>query len=439
MRLVEVTVPPGMEVEVRELLEDNGIDYRLTDEISDQEYVSVISFPLPTTAVEPILDELQAAGIPEEAFTIVVGVETVQSKEFTELQEEHATESVAGQRISRQELHTEAEELTPAFGIFLAMTMISAGVATAGLLLDSPAIVVGSMVIAPLIGPALAASVGTVIDDHELFAKGVRYQLMGVGAAILGSTVLAWLLQTFLVVPPGVEIADIDELHARMAPDLLSLPVAIGAGIAGVLSLSTGISVALVGVMIAAALIPPAASVGIALAWGLPTAAMGSLVLVLVNLLSVNLTGLLTLWYLGYRPGAWFEDVVIERRVASQVVVLIVVTLLLSAFLVGVTYTNVELAAIEEMATEESEAVLAEYEEHELLGVEVELLGDELPFEQGMTLDATETIDVIMIEVSVPPDTTPNPVLSEALQDRITEELDADVTIRIEYTYTTEM
>ena len=170
----------------------------------------------------------------------------------------------------------------------MAMTVSSAIVATVGLLLDSPAIVVGSMVIAPLIGSALAASVGTVTDEPKLFSVGVRYQVLGLGAAIIAATVVAWLLQALVIVLPCIEIADVDELHARMAPDVLTLPVAIGAGIAGVLSLSTGISVALVGVMIAAALIPSAAAAGIAIAWGLPSAAIGSMVLVLINLLSVN-------------------------------------------------------------------------------------------------------------------------------------------------------
>ncbi len=61
--------------------------------------------------------------------------------------------------------------------------------------------------------------------------------------------------------------------------------------------------------MIAAALIPPAAAAGIAIAWGQPSAAIGSTVLVLVNVLSVNLAGLLTLWYTGYRPRTCFQSV----------------------------------------------------------------------------------------------------------------------------------
>lgn len=69
------------------------------------------------------------------------------------------------------------------------MTAISAVVAVIGLLQNSAALVVGSMVIAPLIGPAMAAAVGTVIDDHELATRGIRLQIIGLGLAIVSAAV----------------------------------------------------------------------------------------------------------------------------------------------------------------------------------------------------------------------------------------------------------
>lgn len=433
MRVIEATLTAEQASLVFQMLDQEGIDYHVVDESSGQDYSKIVTFPVPTNAVEPILDMLQEAGIPEESVTIVVGAETVVSEKYYDLKERYASESVEDQRISRQELHTRAEDLTPAFSIFLTMTIISAMVATAGLLLDSPAIVVGSMVIAPLIGPALATGVGSLINDRELYLQGIKFQILGVVAAIAGSAVFAWLLQSLVIVPPGVEIADIDELHARVAPGLLSLPVAIGAGIAGVLSLSTGISVALVGVMIAAALIPPAAAAGIAIAWGFPTAALGSTVLVVINLLSVNLAGLLTLWYLGYRPGTWFEHVDIRQRMVVQVAVLIVVTIAFTAFLVGVTYTNVQVAQLEETAHEESEAVLdEEYEEYHLIDTEVAMLGAELPFEHGPTLDATEGVDKIVIRVGSQTGEA-DPDLADRLHEEINAELEEDVDIEVRY------
>jgi len=84
--------------------------------------------------------------------------------------DEEETNGVAeDDRISREELQTKARNLSRSTTNYIALTLISAIVATAGLLQDSAAVVVGSMVIAPLIGPAMASCVGTVVSDDTLF------------------------------------------------------------------------------------------------------------------------------------------------------------------------------------------------------------------------------------------------------------------------------
>jgi len=185
------------------------------------------------------------------------------------------------------------------------MTVISAVIATAGLLLNSPATVVGSMVIAPLIGPAMSAAVGTVVDDEEMFRRGVRMQVLGVAVAIAAATLFAFALRWLALVPPGLDPLDLAEVSERLAPNVLVLVVAIGAGLAGIISLMTGVSAALVGVMIAvAALIPPAAAVGIGIAFQIPRLVIGAGVIVAVNVLSINLSALVTLWYEGIARSA---------------------------------------------------------------------------------------------------------------------------------------
>jgi len=381
VRLVQLTIPAGKRETILGMLDDEGVDYVVTDETSGREFTGVVYFPLPSNAVEPVLDKLQELGVSEDAYTVVVDAETVISRKFDRLEEKHATDDMEEERISRQELQTQAEEMTPNLSIYVTMTLISAFVATAGLLLDSPAVVVGSMVIAPLIGPALGASVGTVINDEELVREGLVYQALGIGLAIVGSAVLAWLLKVAYLVPPGMTLTSVGEINERLTPDLLSLIIALGAGVAGVLSLSTGVSVALVGVMIAAALIPPAAAAGIALAWGLPMAALGSTVLVLVNITSVNLAGLLTLWYTGYRPDQWFEEATAQRNLFRNVALFAVAMVLLSGFLVGTSVTSFQTATFENEVQNDLEELLEgpDYEQYRLLSVEVQTTED-FPF-----------------------------------------------------------
>ncbi|ELY54257.1 TIGR00341 family protein [Natronolimnohabitans innermongolicus] len=424
MRLVQLTVPTGKRETILGVLDDREIDYVVTDEESNRDYTAVVYFPLPDPAVEPILDELQDEGVDDDAYTVVVDAETVVSRRFDALREEYENGDVETDRISRQELQSEAESLTPTFAVYSIMTIISAVVATAGLFLDSPAVVVGSMVIAPLIGPALGLSVGSVIDDEDLFKESLRYQILGIVLAIAAAAVFAWLVRVTNIVPPVLDISSVDEISERLAPDLLSLAIALGAGVAGIISIATGTAVALVGVMIAAALIPPAAAAGIAIAWGQPSAAIGSTALVLVNVLSVNLAGLLTLWYAGYRPENLFSLGETEQRVRRRVIGLAGIVLVFALFLGAITYSSYVVSTFEQNAQHEAEMVLSdeEFEEYLLLEFEV-LMDDDYPFVGP---------ERVIVTVGGPPGDAP-PELADRLHQEINQHSDETVNVEIRY------
>lgn len=435
MRHVAISLRPETREPVLEVLDSKRIDYTVVP-ADDDKYVALVSFSLPTNAVETVLDELRDAGLSEEDHTVIVTADTVISRKFGSLRERYASEVLGDERLARHELYAESDDLISTVPIYVTMTFLSAVVATAGLLLDSSAVVVGSMVIAPLIGPALAASVGTVLNENDLFWQGIKYQALGVVVAIISAAAFAWLARSLFLVPPGIEIVEIDEVSERLLPDLLSLFVAFGAGIAGVLSLATGISAALVGVMIAAALIPPAAAAGIAIAWGVPDAATGSVILVFVNLLGINITGLLTLWAMGYRPSAWGETDIARKQVRRHVAVFAVAILVLSTFLAGVTWASYERSTLEEDITAETEAIIEspEYQDVHLIDVELFLemgipLDAEAFLAEGTALEHPERV-VITVER---PEGESYPQLPSELRERINERTAADVTVHVQY------
>jgi len=368
-----VTIPAGKREAVLRELDDEGIDYVLMEETSGREFTGIVSFPLPTTAVEPVLDRLRETGIDEDAYTIVVAAETVVSRRFDQLEERYEEEDT-DKRIAREELHARAEELVPTYGTYLVMTVVSAVVATAGLLLDSPAVVVGSMVIAPLIGPAMATAVGTVVDDRGMFREGIKLQAVGLAIAIVAAAAFAGLARVTNVIPPGTDVLAISQVRGRLTPDFLSLAVALGAGVAGAVSLASGVSTAIVGVMIAAALVPPLGVIGIGLAWGLPGTVLGSSVLVLVNVLSINVTALAVLWYRGYRPDHWFKKDTARRATRKRVGALVAAILVLSLFLGVVTYDSYRTATFEQEVRGDVEGLLnqPEYEQLSLQEVRFE-------------------------------------------------------------------
>jgi uncharacterized hydrophobic protein (TIGR00271 family) len=218
----------------------------------------------------------------------------------------------------------------------------------------------------------MATSTGSVVGDRELLLRGVKLQVVGGVLAVLGAAAFATLLRTLHVVPlERAEVFAIGEVRERLVPDVLSLVIALGAGVAGALSLSTGVSTALVGVMIAAALVPPTAVVGIGLAWGSPRTVTGALVLVLVNFLSINFAALAVLWLTGYRPNNWFRQAEARSATLKRIATLGVALLVLSSLLAGVTCGSYRTAAFEEDTRAAVDDVLADYDGLERLSVTV--------------------------------------------------------------------
>jgi uncharacterized hydrophobic protein (TIGR00341 family) len=422
VRLVHASLPPGTYGKVVALLDEEGIDYTVTEEVGDR-YTHLVTFPLPTSAVEPVLADLREVGVDEDAITVVTEAQTVTSSQYEALADRFAEEAPSEDRIAREELKSTAEQLASTPSTYVALTVVSAVVATAGLLLDSAATVVGSMVIAPLIGPSMAAAVGTVIDDTDLFRRGVKFQVLGIGLAVLSATVFAALVEATNL----VQVTDprtIDEISERLAPDFLSLAVALGAGTAGAVSLTTGVSSALVGVMIAVALIPPAATVGVGIAYGLEAVALSAGVLTLVNLLSIELAALIVLYYAGYAPDGIFRAKGARMATLKRVAALFVAIAVLSVFLGGVTYDSYQQSQTEDaIEAAVDDALATDYESVDRLGTTVE-------YEQQL-LVMQRPVGVV-VTVGVPPDGETAGLVS-TLDARIDAAVGHDVTVEVRF------
>ncbi len=417
-------MPAAKRDTVLKALDDEGVDYVVSDESSGREYDAVVSFPAPANAVEDLLARLRGVGVDEHGYTVVTDATTVISARFDALEDEYDGNEEAEDRIAREELVARAKSLASTFPTYVTLTIISAIIATAGLLLDSAATVVGSMVIAPLIGPAMAACVGTVVDDRELWVRGVRLQFIGIVLSILAAALFAWLVQVTNLVPPGLDPTTIPQVQERIAPDFLSLTVALGAGVAGALSLRTGVSTALVGVMIAVALIPPAATVGIGIAFGLPAVALTSAVLVLVNVLSINLAALIVLWYSGYRPEQFFQREEARSDTLTRVGGLVVAIVVLSVFLGGVTYDSYRVAETEETIRGEVDAAIDETDGRVvLLDVSMETERQRLLF---------TGVERVVVTVGAPPGDRPTD-LAARIDSRIRAATGTDVDVEVRY------
>ena len=414
MRLIQTLVPEGKRQLVIDLLEDAEIDYAMTAETSHSDYSDIVYIPTDVDSVEEILDSLRDVGVERDGYMIVSDVETIVSDRFEKQQaddedEEETNGVVENERISREELQTKAENLSRSTTNYIALTLISAVVATAGLLQDSAAVVVGSMVIAPLIGPAMASCVGTVISDDALFWDGMRSQAIGLAVAIVSATLFAAGYRAALA--PELELLLIQQVAERAHPGLLSLAIALGAGIAGALSLTSGADEALVGVMIAVALMPPAAAVGLGIAYVDPTLAIGAGVLVSVNLLSINVAGVATVWVRRYKPAHWYDAKEARRLTGRRLLVFGVSILILTSFL-----ASSSLAARENAQFETDVQTIADEATENLLGVE-------FTYQPSLLAQQPDTVTVRVYGEDPPP--------AAALRERIRQQTGVDVGVRV--------
>ncbi|WP_022662250.1 TIGR00341 family protein [Paucidesulfovibrio longus] len=195
--------------------------------------------------------------------------------------------------VIREELRSNVLEGAQLTFLYALLAALSSIVASIGLLRDAPAVVIGAMVIAPLLGPNVGLSLATVLGDVPL----ARASLKTLGAGILLVVLPALGLGAILGAnPQGVELA------ARTSVGLSDVALALAAGVAGILSLSQGASTALVGVMVALALVPPLSACGLFLGSGLDAPAGQAGLLALTNVVCLNLAGVVTFALRGVRP-----------------------------------------------------------------------------------------------------------------------------------------
>lgn len=271
-------------------------------------------------ALQHVLDALQIVlGAHPTARIMVLAVEAVLPKPDEEEKRKKDSASAA-----RELLYAEVERGARLDGDFSLLAILSTVVAAIGLIEDNPAVVIGAMLIAPLLGPNLALSLGTALGDGPLMRKAARTLLVGILLCV-GLSVLFGILW-----PTALDSAELLR-RTDATPDAIALALASGA--AAALSLTTGLSGVLVGVMVAVALLPPAATLGIMLGAGQPALAMGAGLLLAVNVVSVNLASKLVFIFKGILPRTWLEKEKAKRAMVRYVLGWLVTLLVLLALI----------------------------------------------------------------------------------------------------------
>ncbi len=226
---------------------------------------------------------------------------------------EHEEETAA---TARESLYQEVEKGSRLDSNYVLLVMLATVVAAIGLIENNVAVVIGAMVIAPLLGPNLALSLATALGDVRLMLKSIKTLIFGIVIAITIAVIIGWLWSGEL---------NSHELMSRTHANIDSIALALASGAAATLSLTTGLSGVLVGVMVAVALLPPAVTFGIMLGAGNIQLANEAGLLLLINIVCVNLASKLVFFFKGVRPRTW-----LEKEKAKQAIILFSVGWLLT-------------------------------------------------------------------------------------------------------------
>lgn len=166
-------------------------------------------------------------------------------------------------------------------GRYVFMILMSAGIAVLGLLLSSPAVVIGAMLISPLMGPIIGLGFGlATFDGDEIRRSGM--------ALALGTVIAVGFTALLVLLSPLQNVTT--EIAARTRPNLFDLLVALFSALAGAYAMIRGREGTVVGVAIATALMPPLAVVGFGLATWNGTVFGGALLLFLTNLITIAIS-----------------------------------------------------------------------------------------------------------------------------------------------------
>ena len=306
MKLIEVIVDEIVTETVAEIAKKhNAVDFRLAQK--NEEGRQAMRILLQDEMVQSTLDALQAVVSSYPTSRIIVFPVEATLPLPEEIKAERKTTST-----SREALYDSVSKDVKLNSNFIVLVILSTVVAAIGLIENNVAVVIGAMVIAPLLGPNIALGLGTALGDVDLMRKALITNLVGVSICVILS-ILIGLSWPFDINSP--------ELMSRTNVGLDSLALALASGAAAALSLTTGLSSVLVGVMVAVALLPPAATFGLMLGHGQYQLAVGALLLLIANVVCLNLATKVVFWLKGISPRTWWQKEKAKRAMRVYILV----------------------------------------------------------------------------------------------------------------------
>ena len=244
-------------------------------------------------AGDGLLGELRALGLDEHGSIAVDDISLSLSKRADRAEEDAPGEGADA--VLWEHLADATHEESTLSVTFLAFLAIATMIAACGVVLDDAVLIVGAMAVGPEFGPLAGLCTALVRRAPRLAARSALALVVGFAVAMVLTTGFSMLMDAFGLFTRDLLDADRPNTDFIWKPDMFSFVVAVLAGIAGTLSLTSAKSGALVGVAISVTTVPAAANAAVALGYGEVDQMVGSSEQLLLNLAGIVLAGTLTL------------------------------------------------------------------------------------------------------------------------------------------------
>lgn len=219
-------------------------------------------------------------------------------------------------------LFLDREDAVYKFQRFGLLLVLSAIIASGGIVADSTATVIGAMIVAPLGIPIMGVALATVVGSARRLSMAVLGVLVGAAAAALIGAIMS------VFIPNGTDLLTNSQVAGRITPSVVDMVVALAVGlVAAVGMMRKDLSDVLPGVAIAISLVPPMCVVGITAAEGYWGASLGALILFATNVIAMVTAGIATFGLAQYAKSADLPDLN-QRRIAGVVVAALLVLLI---------------------------------------------------------------------------------------------------------------
>jgi uncharacterized hydrophobic protein (TIGR00271 family) len=241
-----------------------------------------------------VIDDLRELDIPELGSIALEQIDSQISR--VARQAERAARGAPSDAVVWEEVEARTSETSELGGNFLAFMVLACLIASVGIFTGSPILIVGAMVVGPEFGPLAGLCVAAVERRRGPALRSLAALTVGFPVGITAA-----FLFTLICVATGLVAADFKSVDNPLTqfiaePDAFSVIVAVFAGAAGVLSLTSAKSGALIGVLISVTTIPAAANIGVAAALGNWDDWLGAMAQLSLNLCGIVLAGVGTLF-----------------------------------------------------------------------------------------------------------------------------------------------